>query len=293
MRFVKRLAFALVTIILLPINPLVAPPAFADAPWLTRLDDAVEQAARDDRYILVDLYAEWCGWCQVLEQKVFSTAEFREFANDFVLLRVDTQDGGEGTRLRTQYRAKTLPTVLVLDARRIKIGAVSGVAPTAEFIASIESEIQRFAFLVKAYDKARKSDKIDLQRQLAEEFHRRVDGLRAAALYEQVLRQTTDGSGEAAWLLYHIADSLRLGGGFDQARQNLSRARVLAASLGDENLLERVDFLSYYIARNAGDCKTAAASLERYLDRHPHSESSPKARRFLAEIKYAGGVECS
>ncbi|MEE8524934.1 MAG: hypothetical protein V3T72_13450, partial [Thermoanaerobaculia bacterium] len=100
-------------------------------------------------------------------------------------------------------------------------------------------------------------------------------------------------SGEAAWLLYHIADSLRLGGGFDQARQNLSRARVLAASLGDENLLERVDFLSYYIARNAGDCKTAAASLERYLDRHPHSESSPKARRFLAEIKYAGGVECS
>ena len=284
---------SVLTLGLMAIMPLVATPASADSRWLSRLDDAVEQAARDDSYILVDLYAEWCGWCQVLEQKVFSTPEFRELANDFVLLRVDTTDGGEGTRLRTQYRGKTLPTLLILDAQRVKIGAVTGVAPVAEYIASVEAEIDRFGLLLKAYDKARESDKVDLKRQLAEEFHRRVDGRRAAALYQQVLHQTADGSGDAAWLHYYVADSLRLAGGFDPARQSLERARALAQSLDDEELLERADLLSYYIARNAGDCRSAAAALEHYLAQHPHSESSPKARRFLEDLERGIGMECS
>ena len=91
-------------------------------PWLDSVDEAFAEARRNEQLILVDLYADWCGWCKKLEKDVFSTPAFQTFARDFVLLRVDTEDRGEGTAIQRRYEAFSLPTTLVLDiARRLSI----------------------------------------------------------------------------------------------------------------------------------------------------------------------------
>ncbi len=274
---------------------LLGSPATAAPPgWLTRVDEAVERAAESGeagpRYILVDLYAEWCGWCRVLERDVFADPEFVAWSRDFVLLWVDVEDGGEGSELQARYGAGSLPTTLILDRRRVKVGEVTGFHPTREYIAALEAEIDAFRGLDRLFDQVRESGDPELQERLAAELHGRGDGRRAAALYEALLaRPSTPDPATAAWLHYQAADAYRLGGDFGGAERHLDRSRRWVRELGVPGsgvaLAERLDLLSYRIAEDRGDCRAAVASLERFLAEHPGSAYSRQARRTLEETK--------
>ena len=133
-----------------------APLAAAEtSPWLTSLDEAVAAAKDGDRYIIVDLYADWCGWCKVLEKEVFPSSEFHELTRDMVLLKVDTEDGGEGADIQARFGANSLPTTLILDADLVKIGEVKGYAPAPRFTALVRRQLDEFTRLLEFATKRR------------------------------------------------------------------------------------------------------------------------------------------
>ena len=272
---------------------LAAPAAAETSPWLTSVDEAMAVASDGDRYVLVDLYAEWCGWCKVLEKEVFTSEPFLEFARDMVLLRVDVEDGGEGSELQARFEAMSLPTTLILDGDMVKIGEVRGYAPTEAFIANVQTQLDEFAAMLDLYEKVKKSGDVELMRRLAEDFHGRGDGGRAAALYGAMIEEVRGGDSATAWLHYLCADAYRLGGEYSQAESSMRRARSLAGSLEEPELLERIDLLRFYIAHDSGDCREAVASLERFLDRYPRSGYRSQARRALTAIRNGQGMECT
>ncbi len=274
--------------VLLAFTPAVA--VADDGAWLTSVDQALAAAKQGERYVLVDLYAEWCGWCKVLEREVFTSPEFRAFTRDMVLLRVDVDDGGEGSELQARYQATSLPTTLILDAGMVKIGEVKGYAPTPQFIASVRRELDEFEAMLEFFDQVKRGDDLEMKRRLAEDFHGRGDGVRAAALYQSMLEQTTPGAAQA-WLHYLSADSYRLAGEFSRAESNLARAREL--NKAEPQLRERLDLLGFYIAHDSGDCGAAVASLEHFLEAHPHSGFQSQARRTLAAIRSGDEMKCS
>ena len=130
-------------------------------------------------------------------------------------------------------------------------------------------------------------------RRLAEDFHDRGDGRRAAALYETVLDQVANGGESAAWLHYLSADAHRLAGELSQAQASIGRARRLSADFTNAELLERIDMLSYYIAHDSGDCDAAVASLESFLVKHPGSGLQSQAKHTLAALRRGEGMECT
>ncbi len=268
-------------------------PATQPSRWLTSLDSAVDAAREGNRYLLVDLYADWCGWCKVLEKEVFTSPEFRELTQDMVLLRVDTEDGGEGTELQGRFGASGLPTTLILDQNLVKVGAVKGYAPTAEFITRVQNQIEAFDSKLELYDQVRRDNNVARMRQLAEDFHGRGDGKRAADLYDALLVSVSNEDPASARLHYLAADAHRLSGDFATATTRLQRASQLAADQGKTELGERLDMLRYYIAFDRGDCGEATASLEQFLDRHPHSGLRSQARRTLDAVRRGESMECT
>ena len=137
----------------------LAPAALAQGqrPWLTSFDEALAAAVDGDRYIIIDMWAEWCGWCQVLDQKVLSSPEFQDFARDFVLLRVDTVDGDEGAKLQKDYLVTKLPTTVIVNADRARVGSLTGMFPKEEYIEKLQAEIARYERMVAFYDRVRHS----------------------------------------------------------------------------------------------------------------------------------------
>lgn len=255
--------------------------------WHTDLEEAVAEARVSDRYLVVDLFAEWCGWCHRLEEEVFTHPDFVAWAQDYVLLRVDTEDGGTGSWLQLRYGAESLPATLILDPDMIRVGKVQGFAPMPTFVRYLEEQVNGYLSILSFYDQLKASDDAELQRQVADDLLERGAGLRAAGLYRRVLEQVRRGTDAEAWLTYQVADALRIGRDWDAARDALGEARKLATTLDAQGsgLEERVDLLSVHLAQESGDCDGTLASLERFLHQHPESTHATYAERTLDAIK--------
>ena len=259
--------------------------------WLTSVETALAQARQNDQRILVDLYADWCGWCKRLEEDVFSTQTFQEFAEDFVLLRVDTEDGAEGSRLQQRFDAYSLPTTLVLDHRQALIAEVMGYAPAPQYVANIQQEIASFEELIRGYERFGEADDLRVLSLLADEFHQRNDGDRAATLYRRMMATDPLTPDKEVRIRYQLIDALRLAARYDEALEELDRARGMAAQMEEDPIFERFDLLAAQVSLDRGDCDKAQLALENFLGTHPTSDLFKVAERTLQTLK-AKGFQC-
>jgi thiol-disulfide isomerase/thioredoxin len=255
------------------------------AEWATSIDQARSRASSTNRLILVDLYADWCHWCKRLDADVFSTPEFQSYAQKYVLLRVDTEDGAEGTRLQERFSAYSLPTTLILDHRMVKYGEVRGYAPTGHYIREIEQEIAQFRALEAGYDRFGSTDDPEAMAVLAEEFHQRGDGDRASHLYRRLLQTESLPVDEANWTRLSLADALRLDERYEMALEVASDARERANRTGDLELVERLDLIQAQVSLDRGDCPAAKGELRRFIVTHPNSQLRSWAQRALSDLE--------
>ncbi len=105
----------------------MAATALAGTPgWESNWDAAKAKAKAENKFILINLTGtDWCGWCIKLEQEVFSTKEFKEFAAANVILmeadfpkkkELSAELKAQNEILKKKYLEGGYPTVLLLDA---------------------------------------------------------------------------------------------------------------------------------------------------------------------------------
>jgi thioredoxin-related protein len=285
---------------LAPATQAAASPPATDG-WLDDLATARARAKAENKPILVDLWADWCTWCKRLEKDVFSSGVFRQYTNGFVLLRVDTEDGAEGTRLMEDYEVETLPTMLILTHDLIKMGELQGYLPVGPYVQSLALETAMFDTLVRSYDDHRRGAPIrrigaqdagaaaDPVQDLADELHARRDGARAAVLYEELIDRGGENPEELAWNHYYYADSLRLAHDLVAAREAAAAARDVASKVDNDELVERIDLLSFYLARDAAACAEARQAIDQFIAQHPQGMLLDRARAEQQRLKTIEG----
>jgi len=116
---------------------LLAGQAFA-GPWVTSIDAAQKKAKASHRLIFVDLFADWCGWCHRFEEEVIPSQAFQTATDEMVLLRLNTEDGKDGTKLSHDYGINSLPTFVVLNSDLLIAGVLKGYSPAKEFALSLQ-----------------------------------------------------------------------------------------------------------------------------------------------------------
>lgn len=261
--------------------------AGADPDWLGSLAAARAKAAKSNTYLLVDLYAEWCGWCKKLERDVFAKPEFKSAAAGFVLLRVDVEDHAEGSELQQRFDAYSLPTTLILTSDLIRVGKIEGYLPVKSFTAAIEREVAGFKLLLSRFDEKRTTSDHRTLAEFARDLYERGDGKRASFAFARLLELGKAQGREAALLRYKLADSLRLAGDFTKATTEAGEAHRLAASAKDQDLAEAAELLVAKISQDNGECKKAIAAIQTFLQQHPASGHEEYARYTLRALQTA------
>jgi thioredoxin-related protein len=160
-------------ILLFTAAALVAGQAFA-GPWLNNIADAQKKAKATHHLIFVDLFADWCGWCHKFEQEVIPSQAFQNATDDMVLLRLNTEDGRDGTKLSRDYGISSLPTFVVLNEDLLIAGQIRGYAPATEFAKMLKDTIGRYSdFQKRAGDESGIAKDYQKRLDLAKEYRER------------------------------------------------------------------------------------------------------------------------
>jgi thioredoxin-related protein len=119
------------------------------SPWIKTFAQAQQKAKAKNQHIFVDLFADWCGWCHKFEQDVIPSQAFQQATDDMVLLRLNTEDQGDGTQFARRYSVTSLPTFLILDKDAVIVGIIRGYQVPSDFANSIKDVEGRYDGFMK------------------------------------------------------------------------------------------------------------------------------------------------
>lgn len=127
--------------LILTLATLLSLPAVAQTNFRAlTLDQAVEQAKKENKMVFIDFYTDWCGPCKVMARDVFPQKKVGDYFNQrFVCIKLNAEK--EGRQDAKTYQVKAYPTFLVLDTdKNVKLD-IKGSMTAETFISKIESEL--------------------------------------------------------------------------------------------------------------------------------------------------------
>jgi thioredoxin-related protein len=143
-----------------------APQALAGGGFHKTIASAQKIAKEKNRLIFVDLFAEWCGWCHRFDKEVVPSEAFQKATDDMVLLRLDTEDGKEGSDFSRRYGVTSLPTFVILTPDLAIAAILRGYAPPAQFAQIIDQNLEKY----RAFETL-----VAQEQMLAKDYTKRLD----------------------------------------------------------------------------------------------------------------------
>ena len=265
-------------------------PQASAGPWIKSLADAQKKAKSGNQLIFVDLFADWCGWCHKMEQEVFPSQAFQAATDNMVLLRLNTEDQGEGTTLARQFNASSLPTFLILNGDRQLAGIIHGYQPAPTFVQILEDEEKKYKdFQGKLKNESAVTDpkkRLELAKELRERF--------ALSESEQRLSKLANERGLPADVrdeaFYELALTQYSEKKYDDSMKTI-RKFASVQKAGDTFERSRLLMSDLYIAQ--GNWGAAAENLRTFKKTYPQSKFVQNVDYVLPQIeqqmKMAGG----
>ena len=252
--------------------------------WEHRLEDALKKAKSSGKPVMIDFWAEWCGWCHRLDQTTYVDPEVTKMvAGDFIALKIDTEAGKRSADIATRYGVQSLPTIAFISPSGRPIDRVSGYQGPGPFPRTLET-VKAKASKVIAWEEALDKDSQDANALFQLGMH--MFEQEAYEESRELLRRAADVDAKRP-----VADRKQtrmLIGIIERYDAKYQRAEaVLKEGLAMEPATEFDPEMLYVLGRvYAAWNKTAEArvALNRVLNEYPASSVAQKARETLGAL---------
>jgi len=117
-----------------------APPASAPIQWRTQWHQSLfTEAAREHRFVLLDLHAVWCHWCHVMDEKTYTDPTVRALiAQRYVAVSIDADSD---PALASRYGDWGWPATIVLAPDGTEIVKRRGYIPPQQMASLLQAII--------------------------------------------------------------------------------------------------------------------------------------------------------
>jgi thioredoxin-related protein len=273
---VKRTAL-LAAIALLFVQQAVA------SPWLKEIAAAQKKAKEKNQLIFVDLFADWCGWCHRFEQEVIPSAAFQNATEDMVLLRLNTEDGKDGTKLAHDYGINSLPTFVVLNSDLIIAGLIKGYQPPKEFAEALRDTEGKYKdFMKRVADEPTFAKDYAKRFALAKEFESRAGYAQSEVRLRKLLSESGIPAGVRDDVYVELAMTQMLQKKYDDAKKTITKFGTLQTK-GDA--YERSRLLTGDIYLQTGNVPGALGEYRAFRQKFPNSQYNRNLDIMIAQLE--------
>jgi thiol:disulfide interchange protein len=120
-------------ILLLSAGPAVAQVQFFHGTW----DEALAKAKKENKPLLVDFWATWCGPCRLMNTSTFQDKQVGAFTSDhFIAYKVDVD---QERALASKYNIQAMPTFVFIDAKGKELHRVMGYHKADKWLAALKN----------------------------------------------------------------------------------------------------------------------------------------------------------
>ena len=101
--------------------------------WERRFEDALKKARATHKPVMIDFWAQWCGWCHRLDKTTYVDPAVVKLAEQFVAVKVNTEGDPRDTAVAIRYDVSSLPTIMVISPGGRPIARVNGFVGPGQF----------------------------------------------------------------------------------------------------------------------------------------------------------------
>jgi thioredoxin-like negative regulator of GroEL len=260
------------------------PPPLVPIKWERKFDEALKKAKRTGKPLVVDFWAEWCGWCHRLDKTTYADPAVIRRAREFVPVKVNTEGSRRELEVSARYGVRSLPTILFLSPEGRQLLRVNGFQGPGQFPRTLDVARQ-VAGRVMSWEAALESDPQDaaaligLGRHLYEqEYFDEAQGLLRQAVAHDSQANLEDRR-EARMLLAILAHVTR---DFGEAERLVKEALSLGPDPDEQPRLLFVLGRTYV---SAGRQEEGVATFEVIVRQFPQSPVAQKAKETLVTLR--------
>jgi thioredoxin-like negative regulator of GroEL len=248
--------------------------------WESGFDEALKRARAAGKPVMIDFWAEWCGWCHRLDQTTYVDPSVVRVAKGFVAVKVNTEGAERDVKVAERYDVTSLPTILFVSPAGRQLMRVDGFQGPGQFPRTLESALE-VSTRVIAWEKAIGQDAKNAEALLGLGSH----------LFEQELYEDSSG------LLYDAVRADRKRPATDRAKARMllgiiqtydrhypEAERLLREALALPPAPDQVPRILFVLGRAylaGGKREDAREMMQRILADHRDSPVAQKARETL------------
>ncbi len=243
------------------------------------------KAAAEHKYIFIDCYTDWCGWCKVMDKETMTDAGIISLLNDkFISVKMDMEKG-EGIKMCMKYHVNGFPTFMFFNADGDYVYQSSGYQKTPEFLKELNNALDNNKHMqVPGY-----SQTLDVA---FPEFYKKIfagNGKREFPKEEEVvafLDQQKDLLNEVSWA---VISSCKLNEKYNNFfLENITKYKMLFGATGVNNVLSTKlnGKLNVAIKHNSiAELNDVLKSVDKYITEEPAATKNYFSVSFYKETK--------
>jgi thioredoxin-like negative regulator of GroEL len=106
--------------------------------WERSFDEGLKKAKAAHKPLMVDFWAEWCGWCRRLDRTTYVDSTVVRLSEEFVAVKVDTEGGRREAEIALRYDVTSLPTIAFLSPSGRMVLRLTGYQGPGQFPSTLE-----------------------------------------------------------------------------------------------------------------------------------------------------------
>jgi len=108
--------------------------------WMT-FSEGLQKAKQEDKPVMVDFYADWCGPCRMMDQITYEDEKvIEEVMKNFVPVKVDVD---VEQSLAYQFGIYSIPTIVYLDENGNEVYRTVGYRSVSQILADMNEALSR------------------------------------------------------------------------------------------------------------------------------------------------------